>query len=196
MARLRQLLAGRLTKVVVVLLQTDTSTPTDSVMTALCAQCGLSSRAIFPLRVEEGEEVAGRVVQLESAVQELAQNYYHAQIKVVRGHREQLNRTSHLKLPRQVFYLLQTISIFTVNILCQASITSASFQIDVVINPKLPFRVTQPARPGALSSPCTMLPETTPSLMSSQLTLLCCPLAWRAMPRCRSDRPRSFSAWC
>ena len=35
-ARVRQLLAGRLTKVVVVLLQTDTSTPTDSVMTALC----------------------------------------------------------------------------------------------------------------------------------------------------------------
>ena len=97
-ARVRQLLAGRLTKVVVVLLQTDTSTPTDSVMTALCAQCGLSSRAIFPLRVGEGEEVAGRVVQLESAVQELAQNYYHAQIKVVRGHREQLNRTSHLQL--------------------------------------------------------------------------------------------------
>ena len=32
-ARVRQLLAGRLTKVVVV---TDTSTPTDSVMTALC----------------------------------------------------------------------------------------------------------------------------------------------------------------
>merc|ERR1719370_1775496 len=60
-------------------------------MTALCAQCGLSSRAIFPLRVGEGE-------QLESAVQELAQNYYHAQIKVVRGHREQLNRTSHLQL--------------------------------------------------------------------------------------------------
>jgi len=97
-ARVRQLLAGRLTKVVVVLLQTDTSTPTDSVMTALCAQCGLSSRAIFPLRVGEGEEVAGRVVQLETAVQELAQNYYHAQIKVVRGHREQLNRTSHLQL--------------------------------------------------------------------------------------------------
>ena len=46
----------------------------------------------------EGEEVAGRVVQLETAVQELVQNYYHAQIKVVRGHREQLNRTSHLQL--------------------------------------------------------------------------------------------------
>ena len=97
-AGVRQLLAGRLTTVVVVLLQTDTSTPTDSVMMALCAQCGLSSRAIFPLRVGEGEEVAGRVVQLETAVQELAQNYYHAQIKVVRGHREQLNRTSHLQL--------------------------------------------------------------------------------------------------
>ena len=44
------------------------------------------------------EKVAGRVVQLETAVQELAQNYYHAQIKVVRGYREQLNRTSHLQL--------------------------------------------------------------------------------------------------
>ena len=94
-ARVRQLLAGRLTKVVVV---TDTSTPTDSVMTTLCAQCGLSFRAIFPLRVGEGEEVAGRVAQFETAVQELAQNYYHTQIKVVRGHREQLNRTSHLQL--------------------------------------------------------------------------------------------------
>ena len=38
------------------------------------------------------------MAQLETAVQELAQNYYHAQIKVVRGHREQLNRTSHLQL--------------------------------------------------------------------------------------------------
>ena len=44
------------------------------------------------------EKVAGRVVQLETAVQELAQNYYHVQIKVVRGYREQLNRTSHLQL--------------------------------------------------------------------------------------------------
>ena len=97
-AKVRQLLAGRLTKVVVVLLQTDSSTPTDTVMTALCAQCGLSSRAIFPLRVGEGEEIAGRVVQLEIAVQELAQNYYHGQIKVVRSHREQMNKTSHLQL--------------------------------------------------------------------------------------------------
>ena len=38
------------------------------------------------------------MAQLETAVQELAQNYYHAKIKVVRGHREQLNRTSHLQL--------------------------------------------------------------------------------------------------
>ena len=38
------------------------------------------------------------MVQLETAVQELVQNYYHAQIKVVRGHRGQLNRTSHLQL--------------------------------------------------------------------------------------------------
>ena len=45
-ARVRQLLSGRLTKVVVVLLQTDTGTPTAVVMTARCANCGLSSRAI------------------------------------------------------------------------------------------------------------------------------------------------------
>ena len=38
------------------------------------------------------------MAQLETTVQELAQNYYHTQIKVVRGHREQLNRTSHLQL--------------------------------------------------------------------------------------------------
>ena len=38
------------------------------------------------------------MVQLETAVQELAQKYYQTQIKLVRGHREQLNRTSHLQL--------------------------------------------------------------------------------------------------
>ena len=97
-ARVRQLLAGRLTKVVVVLLQEDASPPGDAVMTALCTQCGVSSRAIFPLRLLEGEDLVARLVQLEAAVQELAQNYYHGQIKTVRGHRDQLNKTAHLQL--------------------------------------------------------------------------------------------------
>ena len=93
---MRQLLAGRLTKLVVVLLQEDSCSPGDSVMTALCSQCGVSGRAIFPLRL--GEDLVARVTQLEAAVQELAQNYYHGQIKTVRGHRDQLNRTTHLQL--------------------------------------------------------------------------------------------------
>ena len=39
------------------------------------------------------------MAQHETAVQEVTQNYYyHTQIKVVRGHRDQLNRTSHLQL--------------------------------------------------------------------------------------------------
>lgn len=97
-ARARQLLAGRLTKLVVVLLHQAAATPGDAVMAALCAQCGLSSRAIFPLRTDEGEAMLARVGQLEAAVQELAQNYYHAQIKTVRGHRDQLNKSSHLQL--------------------------------------------------------------------------------------------------
>ena len=96
--RVRQLLAGRLTKLVVVLLQEDSSSPGDSVMTALCSQCGVSGRAIFPLRLGPGEDLTARVTQLEAAVQELAQNYYHGQIKTVRGHRDQLNRTTHLQL--------------------------------------------------------------------------------------------------
>lgn len=38
------------------------------------------------------------MVSLESAVQELFQNYYHGQIKTVRAHREMLNRATHLHL--------------------------------------------------------------------------------------------------
>ena len=88
-ARVRQLLAGRLSKVVVILLQTDTSTPTDSVMTALCAQCGLSSRAIFPLRVGEEEEVAGRVVQLEKVGSSCSLQELHCRLPAAVGHEVQ-----------------------------------------------------------------------------------------------------------
>ena len=67
-------------------------------VTQLCTECELSSRAVFTLLVN-GDELPHSVVKLENSLHDMAQNYYHSEIKNIRGHREMINKTTHLQSP-------------------------------------------------------------------------------------------------
>jgi len=95
----RKALGGRPTKFSIVILQDapGSSIQDESVLNTICTECTVSSRAVFSLTLGQ-EDLLPSVMRLESAIQELSQNYYHGQMKGVRGHRELLNRSSHLHL--------------------------------------------------------------------------------------------------
>ena len=100
----RATLAGRGTKVAIVLIQKDpVSDPgiqdvnASERASALCSACELSARSLFVLPTN-AENISGFVIRLENAFYELAQNYYHQEIRGVKGHRDYLNKTTHLYL--------------------------------------------------------------------------------------------------
>ena len=100
----RSTLAGRGTKVAVVLIQKDPvgdpgiqDTTASERASALCSACELSARSLFVLPTN-AENISGFVIRLENAFYELAQNYYHQEIRGVKGHRDYLNKTTHLYL--------------------------------------------------------------------------------------------------
>lgn len=97
-------LAGRMTKLALVLIQSE-STPTESsaedvnaseAVTSLCTECEISSRALFTL--PSNDDLPLTVMRLENSLHEMAQNYYHLEIKNIRGHREMINKSTHLYL--------------------------------------------------------------------------------------------------
>ncbi len=112
----RGTLAGRGTKLAVVLVQQDAALPlaedtgASERASALCSACELSTRALFvlPASVKPqgeagagtggGENLSGYILRLENAFYELAQNYYHQEIRGVKAHRDYLNKTTHLYL--------------------------------------------------------------------------------------------------
>ena len=100
----RATLSGRGTKVAIVLIQKDpVSDPgiqdvnASERASALCSACELSARSLFVLPTN-AENISGFVIRLENAFYELAQNYYHQEIRGVKGHRDYLNKTTHLYL--------------------------------------------------------------------------------------------------
>ena len=107
LANLRQALQGRTTKLALVLVQRsrpggggaaeDGAVSAAESVTQLCTECELSSRAVFTLLVN-GDELPHSVVKLENSLHDMAQNYYHSEIKNIRGHREMINKTTHLYL--------------------------------------------------------------------------------------------------
>jgi len=104
---LRSTLAGRGTKMAVVLIQKEptaglpTGSNDDTVAaeraSALCSACELSQRSLFVLPLAT-PNLQGFVVRLENAFYELAQNYYHQEIRGIKAHRDYLNKTTHLYL--------------------------------------------------------------------------------------------------
>ena len=63
----------------------------------LCSACELSARSLFVLPIN-AENLSGFIHRLESAFYELAQNYYHQEIRGVKSHKDYLNKTTHLYL--------------------------------------------------------------------------------------------------
>jgi len=92
--KVKMALTGRQTKLAVVLLQEVADPDT---VTSICTECSISSRAVFTLSPTSPQAMSA-VLQLEATLQELSSNYYHAQIKTVKSHRDLLNRATHLQL--------------------------------------------------------------------------------------------------
>lgn len=90
----RTALAGRTTKLALLLVGEP---PDPATLTAICSECSLPARVVFSL-APASPQAAATLQQLESILHELACNYYHGQIRAVKGHREHLSRTSHLYL--------------------------------------------------------------------------------------------------
>jgi len=92
-------LAGRCTRVAVVLIQkTAPLPPGEDVVAAeraasLCTACDLSAKSLFVL--PHTDHLLGYTIRLENAFYELAQSYYHSEARRVKAHKEFLNKTTH-----------------------------------------------------------------------------------------------------
>ncbi|KAI4476951.1 hypothetical protein M0804_013131 [Polistes exclamans] len=97
---LRAALEGRSTKVALVLIQCGVPPPPDSEdivaterATALCGACELPPNLLYVL--PHGDHLSGYISRLETAFYQLAQNFYHHEYRIIRSHRDQLNKTVH-----------------------------------------------------------------------------------------------------
>ncbi|XP_058808677.1 trafficking protein particle complex subunit 11 [Phymastichus coffea] len=97
---LRANLEGRNTKIAVVLIQKDPPPPpgTEDLIateraTALCGACELPAKTLFFLPY--ADHLLGYVFRLEHVLYELAQSFYHQEYRIVKSHRDQLNKTAH-----------------------------------------------------------------------------------------------------
>ncbi|XP_076754890.1 trafficking protein particle complex subunit 11 gry isoform X1 [Xylocopa sonorina] len=94
---LRNALDGRTTKIAVVLIQHCAQPPPGSEdamaterATAVCGACELSPKLLYIL--PHGNHLLGYISRLESALYDLAQSFYHHEYRIVKGHKDQLNK--------------------------------------------------------------------------------------------------------
>lgn len=97
---LRAALEGRSTKIAVVLIQQCTQPQPGSEdalaaerATAICGACELSPKVLYVL--PHADHLLGYISRLENALYDLAQSFYHHEYRIVKGHRDQLNKTMH-----------------------------------------------------------------------------------------------------
>ncbi|KAJ8683030.1 hypothetical protein QAD02_018822 [Eretmocerus hayati] len=97
---LRTALEGRNTKISVVLIQKETPPlpGTEDLIaseraTALCAACELPAKTLYFLPY--ADHLLGYTFRLEHVLYDLAQSFYHQQYRIVKSHREHLNKTAH-----------------------------------------------------------------------------------------------------
>ncbi|KAG7196538.1 hypothetical protein KM043_018560 [Ampulex compressa] len=97
---LRAALEGRSTKIAVVLIQHCTQPPPGSEdalaterATALCGACELPAKLLYLL--PHADHLLGYISRLESALYDLAQSFYHQEYRIIKNHRDQLNKTMH-----------------------------------------------------------------------------------------------------
>ncbi|XP_031777488.1 trafficking protein particle complex subunit 11-like [Nasonia vitripennis] len=61
--------------------------------TALCAVCELPAKTLYFLPY--ADHLLGYTFRLEHILYNLAQSFYHQEYRIVKSHREQLNKTGH-----------------------------------------------------------------------------------------------------
>ncbi|VEN53813.1 unnamed protein product [Callosobruchus maculatus] len=96
---MRAALEGRASRIVIVLIQTTLPLPAgeDALAAeravALCSSCELNSQSLFVL--PHGDHLQGYATRLENAFYEFAQTYYHNEAKIIKSHKEHLNKNTH-----------------------------------------------------------------------------------------------------
>ena len=99
--RVRHQLNGRQSRLALVLIQRSVSLPGDQSLASekaaqLCAKAALPANCLFVLPVSEDvNHLNGFFYRMEAAFSELAKSYYSCCIKLVRSHRDQLNKMTH-----------------------------------------------------------------------------------------------------
>jgi hypothetical protein len=100
----RRQLNGRQSRLAVVLIQRSVSLLGDQSLaseraTQLCGKSNLPANCLFVLPItEQPNHVQGFFYRMEAAFAELAKSYYQSCIKLVRSHRDHLNKTTHQML--------------------------------------------------------------------------------------------------
>ncbi|CAG2121628.1 unnamed protein product, partial [Medioppia subpectinata] len=97
---LRRLLGTRNTRITLVLIQSSTSLPSDDSLVTeraalLCSSCDLNAKSLFVLPVSDVSQLMGYILRMETALYELSKAYYQHECKLIKGHRDQLNHTTH-----------------------------------------------------------------------------------------------------
>ncbi|RWS25678.1 trafficking protein particle complex subunit 11-like protein, partial [Leptotrombidium deliense] len=99
--QLKRQLTGRNTRIALVLVQENLTFPgvDDSLPTEraahLCSVCDLSPKSLFVLPLLDHQHFTGFVLRMETAIFELAKGYYQYEAKIIKAHKEHLNKTTH-----------------------------------------------------------------------------------------------------
>ena len=96
---------GHQTKIVLILIQKRVILPAgeDSPQASdyaaqLCDACGISPKSLLVLPLSEGTVMDGYIKRIHEELLALANTYYTAQVRVVRSHKDNLNKTTHALL--------------------------------------------------------------------------------------------------
>ncbi|CAK9810108.1 Trafficking protein particle complex subunit 11 [Anthophora plagiata] len=105
---LRNALDGRTTKITVVLIQHCAQPPPGSEdaiaterATAVCGACELPPKLLYVL--PHGNHLLGYISRLESVLYDLTQSFYHHEYRIVKGHRDQLNKSVQKTAHKHLF---------------------------------------------------------------------------------------------
>ncbi|XP_017788618.1 PREDICTED: trafficking protein particle complex subunit 11 [Habropoda laboriosa] len=105
---LRNALDGRTTKITVVLIQHCAQPPPGSEdaiaterATAVCGACELPPKLLYVL--PHGNHLQGYISRLESVLYDLTQSFYHHEYRIVKGHRDLLNKTVQKTAHKHLF---------------------------------------------------------------------------------------------
>ncbi|RWS07700.1 hypothetical protein B4U79_13175 [Dinothrombium tinctorium] len=98
--QLKRQLFGRSTRIALVLIQEHMSLPGDDSLgteraSELCSACDLSPKSLFVLPISDTQNFFGYIQRMEVAFLEMAKSYYQNEIKTIKAHKEQLNKTTH-----------------------------------------------------------------------------------------------------